>query len=171
MTPKHVVTVEHIWEFPAYIPQRAPAPFRFAYATGVARGRGSCGWTNPTTNGPSRNSPKVRTRMTGNMSWHRQTQWPKNFDRSGIISYPRRKNYAKEPLIGTFWNSPNDLRDGTKVRWELTISPLAVTVESMPRRSSSTIAWWHSRRAKPQECQWRRHVGPLGRSKTVPPGV
>ena len=21
------------------------------------------------------------------------------------------------------------------------------------------------------ECQWRRHVGPLGRSKTVPPGV
>ena len=20
-------------------------------------------------------------------------------------------------------------------------------------------------------CQWRRHVGPLGRSKTVPPGV
>ena len=21
------------------------------------------------------------------------------------------------------------------------------------------------------QCQWRRHVGPLGRSKTVPPGV
>ena len=21
------------------------------------------------------------------------------------------------------------------------------------------------------DCQWRRHVGPLGRSKTVPPGV
>ena len=28
---------------------------------------------------------------------------------------------------------------------------------------------WHTH--PEAECQWRRNVGPLGRSKTVPPGV